>query len=84
VDEPHDQEPPSGSTPEDATVKHYHYDSHDRLRNHLQLFVDAYNRVHRLKTLRGLTPYEFICQAWRKEPQRFRFDRLHHIPRPFS
>ena len=27
---------------------------------HLQNFVDAYNFARRLKTLRGLTPYEFV------------------------
>jgi transposase-like protein len=30
----------------------------DQLRQHLQLFIDAYNHGRRLKTLRGLTPYE--------------------------
>src|SRR3712207_9286602 len=30
-------------TLEDATVKRYHHGSHDELRHHLQLFVDAYN-----------------------------------------
>ena len=67
-------------TIKDATVKRYHYDSHEQLRDHLQLFVDAYNHARRLKTLRGLTPYEFICQAWMKEPERFRVDPSHHIP----
>ena len=47
-------------TIKDATVKRYHYDSHDQLRTHLHLFVDAYNHGRRLKTLRGLTPNEFI------------------------
>ena len=61
-------------TLKDATVKRYHYDSHDQLRAHLALFVDAYNHARRLKTLRGLTPYEFICQAWTREPDRFRLD----------
>jgi hypothetical protein len=28
-------------TIKDATVKRYHYDSHNELRAHLQLFVDA-------------------------------------------
>jgi transposase len=29
-------------------------------------------RCRRLaKALRGLTPYEFICKAWTKEPERF-------------
>jgi transposase InsO family protein len=40
-----------------------HYDSHEELRAHRQLFVDAYNHARRLKTLRGLTPYEFINHA---------------------
>ena len=68
----------------DATVKRYHYASHDELRQHLQLFVDAYNYGRRLKTLRGLTPHEFICQTWTKEPERFRLDPSHHIPGPYS
>ena len=50
-------------TLKDATVRRYHYGSHDELRHHLQLFVDAYNHARRLKTLRGLTPYEFICKT---------------------
>ena len=41
-------------TIKDATVKHYHYDSHDQLRQHVKLFIDAYNHGRRLKTLRGL------------------------------
>ena len=71
-------------TLKDATVKRYHYESHEQLRAHLQLFVDAYNHARRLKTLRGLTPYEFIHQAWTKEPNRFRLDPSHHIPGPYS
>ena len=71
-------------TLKDATVKRYHYESRDQLRAHLQLFVDAYNHARRLKTLRGLTPYEFICQAWTKEPERFRLDPSHHIPGPYT
>jgi transposase InsO family protein len=71
-------------TIKDATVKRYHDDSHDQLRAHLHLFVDAYNHARRLKTLRGLTPYEFVCQAWSKEPERFRLNPSHHIPGPYS
>ena len=51
-------------TLKDATVKRYFYETHDQLRAHLRDFVDAYNFARRLKTLRGLTPYEFICKAW--------------------
>jgi transposase InsO family protein len=71
-------------TIKDATVKRYHYDSHDQLRAHLHLFVDAYNHARRLKTLRGLTPYEFVCQAWTKKPDRFRLDPSYHIPGPYT
>jgi transposase InsO family protein len=49
-------------TIKDATVKRFHYHSHDHLRQHLQDFVAAYNFGRRLKRLRGLTPYEFICK----------------------
>ena len=55
-------------TIKDATVKRYFYETHDQLRAHLQNFADAYNFARRLKTLRGLTPYEFICKAWTSEP----------------
>jgi hypothetical protein len=51
-------------TIKDATVKRYFYryfyETHDQLRTHLRDFVDAYNFARRLKTLRGLTPYDFI------------------------
>jgi transposase InsO family protein len=67
-------------TLKDATVRRYHYVSHDELRAHLGLFLDAYNHARRLKALRGLTPYEFIRRAWTREPERFRLDPLHHTP----
>lgn len=71
-------------TIKDATVKRYHYDSHAQLRTHLHLFVDAYNHARRLKTLRGLTPTEFILNAWTKEPDRFRIDPSHLIPGSYN
>jgi len=69
-------------TLKDATVKRYHYGSHDELRHHLQLFVDAYNYGRRLKTLRGLTPYELICKTWAEQPSRFTSDPTHLTPGP--
>ena len=47
---------------------------------HLADFVAAYNFARRLKTLKGLTPYEFICKLWTKEPDRFILDPLHQMP----
>jgi hypothetical protein len=67
-------------TIKDATVKRYFYETHDQLRAHLQNFVDAYNFARRLKTLRGLTPYEFICKAWTSEPHRFKISPLQQMP----
>ena len=41
---------------------------------HIQTFLDAYNFAKRLKTLNGLTPFESVCKAWTKEPNRFKYD----------
>lgn len=65
-------------TIKDATVKRYYYDSHDQLRHHLGDFVAAYN--FGLKTLKGLTPYEFICKRWTIEPERFIVNPTHQMP----
>jgi len=67
-------------TIKDATVKRYHYDSHEQLRDHLKLFINAYNHARRLKTLRGLTPYEYVNKIRTQEPQRFKLDPYQHIP----
>jgi transposase InsO family protein len=67
-------------TIKDATVKRFHYETHDQLKTHLADFVAAYNFARRLKTLRGLPPYEYICKLWTKEPNRFTLNPLHHMP----
>jgi transposase InsO family protein len=67
-------------TIKDATVKRYHYDSHDQFVRHLDDFVAAYNFGRRLKTLTGLTPYEFVCKRWTIEPERFRLNPLQQMP----
>ena len=65
-------------TLKDATVKRYYYQTHQQLKEHLHAFLMAYNFAKRLKTLRGLTPYQFICQAWQKTPLRFSISPFHH------
>ncbi|MFT9073244.1 IS481 family transposase [Gluconobacter potus] len=67
-------------TIKEATVKRFYYETHDQLRQHLTDFVAAYNFARRLKTLHGLTPYEFICQQWEKDPSRFIQNPHHQIP----
>ena len=63
-----------------ATVKRYHYEDHDQLRRHLTDFLDAYNFARRLKTFKGLTPYELICKQWTIEPKRFKLELIHQMP----
>lgn len=67
-------------TIKDATVKRFHYDNHDQLHSHKANFIEAYNFGRRLKTLRGLTPYEFICKIWTIERERFTIDPIHQMP----
>src|SRR3974390_2795999 len=61
-------------TLKEATVKRYHYDSHAQLAEHLAAFLAAYNFANRLKTLRGLTPHEYVCKVRQAEPDRFKND----------
>jgi len=67
-------------TIKDATVKRFHYDNHQQLRTHLDDVLAAYNYARRLKTLKGLTPYEYICKIWTLEPDRFIIDPTHQMP----
>jgi transposase InsO family protein len=71
-------------TLKEATVRRYHYETHDQLRAHLKTFLDAYNFAKRLKTLKGLTVFEFISEKWTSEPERFRLHPDHLIPGPNS
>ena len=61
-------------TIKEATVQRYHYQTTDELNQHLQAFLLAYNHAKRLKTLRGLTPHEFVCTQWQKNPVIFTQD----------
>ncbi|TDI63291.1 MAG: IS481 family transposase [Alphaproteobacteria bacterium] len=67
-------------TIKEATVKRYYYDNHDQLRSHLEAFISAYNYARRLKTLKGLTPYEYICKIWTNKPQTFTVNPIHQLP----
>ena len=65
-------------TIKDATVKRYYYQTHQQLKEHLQIFLTAYNFAKRLKTLKGLTAYEFIIKCWQNEKKRFKINPHHH------
>jgi hypothetical protein len=59
-------------TIKEATLRTHHDAGHAQLREHLTAFLNAYNFAQRLKTLAGLTSYQFICSCWQKEPERFK------------
>jgi transposase InsO family protein len=74
-----DQAERMNRTIKDATVKPFHYDSRNQLRAHLADLLAAYNFAHRLKTLSGLTPYEYISKIWTSEPDQFVLDLIHQM-----
>lgn len=65
-------------TLKEATVKRYHYTSHQQLKEHLANFLNAYNFAKRLKMLRGLTPYEEIIKCWKNKPKLFNVNPTQH------
>jgi hypothetical protein len=67
-------------TIKDATVKRYFYDTHNQLKAHLTDFLRAYNFARRLKTLKGLTPYEYLCKLWTQTPGTFTLNPIHQMP----
>jgi len=60
----------------------FHYESHDQLRTRLADFMAVYNFAPGLKTLSGLTPYDYIAKIWASEPDRFIVNPIHQMPGP--
>jgi len=60
------------------TTLRYYYQTHQQLKEHVQAFLIAHNFAKRLKTLRELTPYQFIRQAWQNSPLRFSISPFYH------
>lgn len=50
--------------------------------HYLVMQQSPYNYGRRLKTLRGLTPYEYICKICSAEPERFTLNPHHQMPGP--
>jgi transposase InsO family protein len=71
-------------TLKEATVNRYHYETNEQLKAHLSVFLMAYNFAKRLKTLRGLTPHEYVCKVWTDSPERFKLKPFHHTSGPYS
>ena len=66
-------------TIKEAKVKRYHYDNHRQRKADLHDFIDAYNYGRRLKPLKGLTPFEYICKIWTAEPDKFTLNPTHQM-----
>ena len=52
----------------------YHDETTEQLHEHLPAFLLAYPHAKRLKTLRGLTPHEFVCAQHQQNPASFTRD----------
>jgi Integrase core domain len=63
------------------TIKEATVQRHDQLEAHLSDFISAYNYARWLKTLKGLTPYEYIWKCWTSQPERFKLNPLQKMPR---
>ena len=68
--------PTTLSEAEEAMIVAFH-----QLRTHLADFMPAYTFARRLKTLSGLTPYEYIAKIWTSEPDRFILNPINQMPR---
>jgi transposase InsO family protein len=66
-------------TIQNATVKRYFYNTHDQLKANSTDFLRAYNFARRLKTLKGLTPYVYLCKLWTQTPDRFTLNPIHQM-----
>ena len=60
-----------------ATVKQYHYDTTDQLKNHLMAYLLVHNFQKKLKSLKFITPYDFILLSFKNNPELFK-DNPHH------
>jgi hypothetical protein len=67
-------------TIKEATVKRFH-NNHLQFNKYLVDFVSACNNGRRLKTLRALTPYQYICKPWTPKPERFSLNPFQQMPR---
>ncbi len=47
-------------------------------KEHLKLFPVAYNFAQRLKTLNGLTRYEYMVKCWQNDKERFKLNPNHN------
>ena len=69
-------------TIKEATVNKYYYYNHEKLQNHLNMFLNAYNYAKPLKTLNGLTPYEKVLLYLNNEKGESMINPIHKTMGP--
>ena len=67
----------------EATTYRYYYASCEKLKQHLTAFLNVYNFAKPLKTLKGLTPFEFIKNSWTNHPKKFKINPSHLNMKPY-
>ena len=72
---------PMNRTIKEATVKKYYYETNEKLKDHLQSIIDAYNFGKRLKALKGLKVFDYVNICWNEEPDKFKTNPLHLFAR---
>ena len=66
-------------TIKDATVKKYHYDTVQQLKQHLYDFINAYNYSKPLKALKFKTPIEFMIKIYHTNSKIFYKNPYHDL-----
>ena len=71
-------------TIKEATTYRYYYADTEKLKQHLIAFLNVYNFAKQLKTLKGLTPYEFIQNYWTYHPETFKIKPSQLNMKPYN
>jgi hypothetical protein len=64
-----DEQQKSENTSENP--KHFSHESSRELDDYVSYFLRTFNYKRKLKSLRGLTPHQFICKIWGTHPELF-------------
>jgi transposase-like protein len=66
-------------TIKNATVKQYHYDDIDQLKQHLMAYLMVHNYQKKLKSLKFQTPYDFLLLSYQNQPHLFKENPNHKL-----
>jgi hypothetical protein len=64
-------------SPKENDANHFEHENITDLEAYVVYFVDTLNFKRKLKCLRGLTPYGFICKLWETQPDLFLHEPYH-------